>query len=555
MQQWVVGDRPEDEAHSWRPDQGGAIDSAGTESDDPITIGYVPDWSSQHPDQGRSAYEVRYRRPRHAVTVPTTAAPASGLSQPPAQRDALPHADSIAAASTAVIPRAAPSTARRLRPLRAWMLALPIDFVAAAAPALLYRNFWRGIVSMAVLTVVIFAFGGFYRGRRHHSFLDELPGLGARLLTAAAAVAVIGAQRHDRTALVGEFMHYVAVSAGLVLIGRLVSRHIVLLARRRQWASHAALIVGHGSVAAEIARILQRYPEYGLRFAGFVDDVMPSSEYGQRSWVGKLDDLDELITYTESDVVIVADTTVEEERLLDIVRRPASMGCDLLVVPRLHTAYTQVGTPDHIGAIPIMRIRRATLSGPQWAMKRATDIVFATVALIVLSPVLVACTIAVYLEGGRGVLFKQPRVGGFGKEFKVIKFRSMRPRDETDSATTWSVADDPRVGPVGRFLRRTSLDELPQLWNILRGDMTLVGPRPERPHFAEKFAAEHPHYAHRHRVPAGLTGLAQVSGLRGDTPISDRARFDNYYIENWSPWLDVKVILRTVAEVFRRSGR
>jgi lipopolysaccharide/colanic/teichoic acid biosynthesis glycosyltransferase len=131
----------------------------------------------------------------------------------------------------------------------------------------------------------------------------------------------------------------------------------------------------------------------------------------------------------------------------------------------------------------------------------------------------------------------------------------MRPVDEDESRTNWSIADDRRVGPVGRFMRRTSLDELPQLWNILRGDMTIVGPRPERPFFVEKFSAEHPHYAMRHRVPVGLTGLAQVSGLRGDTPISDRARFDNYYIENWSLWLDVKVILRTVAEVFRGGGR
>ena len=131
----------------------------------------------------------------------------------------------------------------------------------------------------------------------------------------------------------------------------------------------------------------------------------------------------------------------------------------------------------------------------------------------------------------------------------------MHPVDETESATTWSVADDPRVGPVGRFIRRTSLDELPQLWNVLRGDMTIVGPRPERPYFAEKFTAEHPLYGNRHRVPAGLTGLAQVSGLRGDTPIADRARFDNYYIENWSLWLDIKVLLRTVAEVFRAGGR
>jgi exopolysaccharide biosynthesis polyprenyl glycosylphosphotransferase len=226
------------------------------------------------------------------------------------------------------------------------------------------------------------------------------------------------------------------------------------------------------------------------------------------------------------------------------------MDCDLFVVPRLHHAHSALGTADHIGAIPVVSIRRPEISGARWALKRGTDIVFSVLGLVLLSPVMLLSAIAVFLEG-RPVLFRQRRVGRNGKEFNLIKFRSVR-RDGSDSATTWSMANDVRVGPVGRFLRRTSLDEVPQLWNIVRGDMTLVGPRPERPFFVEKFSADHPRYQYRHRVPVGLTGLAQVSGLRGDTPISDRARFDNYYIDNWSPWLDLKILLRTAAEVFRR---
>ena len=458
-------------------------------------------------------------------------------------------------APTAVIPRAGSPTARRLRPMRAWMLALPVDFLAAAAPALWYPGYWRGILSMAVLTVMIFAVGDLYEARRHLSLLDELPGLVGRLLAASAVVALASAWRHDSMVHVGQFMRSVAISGGLVFVGRLLTRHVVLVARRRRWVSHGAIIVGCGPVAAEIAGILQRYPQYGLRFAGFVDDRSPATGHDHSSWLGNLDELEEFIQQTETDVVIVADATVEDDRLMEVVRRPVCTACDLLVVPRLHHAQTQVGAADHIGAIPIMRIRRLTLTGPRWVLKRTIDILFAAAALATLSPLLLLCAIAVYLEGGRGIFFRQPRVGRFGRQFDLIKFRSMRPRHEADSATTWSVANDPRVGPVGRFLRRTSLDELPQLWNILRGDMALVGPRPERPFFVRKFAAENPHYMHRHRVPVGLTGLAQVSGLRGDTSISDRARFDNYYIENWSPWLDFKVIVRTVAEVLRGGGR
>jgi lipopolysaccharide/colanic/teichoic acid biosynthesis glycosyltransferase len=161
----------------------------------------------------------------------------------------------------------------------------------------------------------------------------------------------------------------------------------------------------------------------------------------------------------------------------------------------------------------------------------------------------------VRIESGPGVIFRQTRVGRNGVLFECLKIRSMRPADEVESATNWSVADDSRVGRAGRFLRRTSLDELPQLWNILRGDMTLVGPRPERPHFVDKFSVEFDRYAHRHRVQAGLTGLAQVSGLRGDTSIADRARYDNYYIEHWSLWLDIKILIRTFFQMVNARGR
>jgi lipopolysaccharide/colanic/teichoic acid biosynthesis glycosyltransferase len=165
------------------------------------------------------------------------------------------------------------------------------------------------------------------------------------------------------------------------------------------------------------------------------------------------------------------------------------------------------------------------------------------------------CALLVRAEGGPGVIFRQPRVGRHGVVFDCLKLRSLRPADERESATNWSVASDLRMTRVGRFLRRTSIDELPQLWNIIRGDMTLVGPRPERPHFVDKFSSEYDRYAHRHRVQAGLTGLAQVSGLRGDTSIADRARYDNYYIEHWSLWLDVKILIRTFAEVLLARGR
>ena len=237
------------------------------------------------------------------------------------------------------------------------------------------------------------------------------------------------------------------------------------------------------------------------------------------------------------------------------MRAPGLSGCDLWMVPRLREFPQGAGAPDHIGAIPVVRLRRPVLDGPKWWIKRTSDVLVSSAALLLLSPLLVLCAAAAFLDGGPGIIFRQQRIGRYGKPFDLLKFRSMRPVDATDAQTTWNIGHDPRVRPIGRFLRRTSLDELPQLWNILRGDMSVVGPRPERPYFVDRFSENYPEYAMRHRVPVGLTGLAQVSGLRGDTPISDRARFDNYYIENWSLWLDVKVLLRTVAEVLRGGGR
>ncbi|MET7750309.1 sugar transferase [Micromonospora sp. NPDC005367] len=452
---------------------------------------------------------------------------------------------------TTVLPYAGSRASRRTRRLRAWMLTAPVDVAALLAPLLLTHHYWRGTLVMAGLTVAIFAAGGLYRARRHVSILDELPSISGRLLAAGAVVAIIAALRHESAQYVGGFVRGVAISAGLVVIGRMITRELATIARKRRWVEHNTIIIGSGPTAVELARLLRRYPRYGLRFTGCVDTTARRGP-GSLPLIGTFDQLEQLVTTVECDVLIIADPQCSEAFLTQILRRPGTASCDLWAVPRLWGSRSQ---GDHIGAIPIVRVGGITLSGFRWGLKRASDIVVSALALLMLSPVLLLCAIAIFFEGGRGIFFYQERIGRDGKPFRIVKFRSMRPLDEHESQTNWSIAHDRRVGPIGRFMRRTSLDELPQLWNILRGDMSVVGPRPERPYFVEKFSAEYPHYAMRHRVPVGLTGLAQVSGLRGDTPISDRARFDNYYIENWSLWLDAKVLLRTVSEVFRGGGR
>lgn len=341
----------------------------------------------------------------------------------------------------------------------------------------------------------------------------------------------------------------------LVVIGRVLTTRLCAMGRSFGIARHHTILVGGGPVAAELARILSEHREYGLVVDGFVDDGDHRPAEAFAPWLGRLADLDMAVVTRGADTVLVADGAFDEQALIEAVRTKECLNAELLVVPRMHHFHTLTGLADHIGSIPIMRIRNPNLRGPARLIKRVFDVVSATIALIVLSPVLASAALAVRLEGGPGILFRQVRVGRDGKRFELLKFRSMRPANEAESQTQWSVATDDRVGPVGRFLRCTSIDELPQLWNILRGDMTVVGPRPERPHFVEQFSTQFDRYAYRHRVQVGLTGFAQVSGLRGDTSIADRARYDNFYIENWSLWLDIKIIFRTFREVIFYRGR
>jgi exopolysaccharide biosynthesis polyprenyl glycosylphosphotransferase len=434
------------------------------------------------------------------------------------------------------------------------MVVLPIDLTLLLMPLLWSPEQPKAIIGMAVLALVLLTGGGRYRARLHLSVLDELPTLTARLLTAAAVVASVIALRHDQDD-VAAFLIDVTMTIGLVVAGRVLSTQIIAWSRRRRVTAHSTVLVGGGALAAELSQILREHTRYGLVVQGFVDDGTGGVAESVAPQLGALADLDRVVSDTAADVILIADGDFSERHLLDVVRGPACLPCDLLVVPRMHHFATQTGTGDHIGSIPVMRIRTPSLRGPAWALKRAFDIVVSGLLLLVVSPLLSVCAAAIRIESGSGVIFRQRRVGRDGVVFDCLKLRSMRPANESESATQWSVARDRRVGPVGRVLRRTSLDELPQLWNILRGDMTLVGPRPERPHFVDKFSAEFDRYAHRHRVRAGLTGLAQVSWLRGDTSIADRARFDNYYIEHWSLWLDVKIIIRTFSEVFCARGR
>ncbi|WP_432572792.1 sugar transferase [Kineococcus sp. SYSU DK005] len=412
-------------------------------------------------------------------------------------------------------------------------------------------------VDVAVLAVMVLCLhaGGLYRSRVSVSLLDDAPRLlGGVLAAVGTQIALNGLL--PGTAPRGTLLVQACALALAVLLARRVAYSTMRWARRTGRVRHTALILGAGHLGIRIGHVLRQHPEHGLDPVGFVDSS-PRLAEGESLPAPVLSGYDQLATQIQDfsvRVVIVAFGAMREADLIEVLRTCDRLRCEIIIVPRLYEVHPTTSDTDALRGIPLVRVRRAPFRTPAWRVKRAFDVLFSAAALVLLSPVMAVCAAAVRWEGGPGIIFRQERVGLDGRGFDVLKFRSLKPVDDTESATNWNIKHDDRLGPVGRFLRQTSLDELPQLWNILRGDMSIVGPRPERPHFVDEFSGLIPRYTWRHRVPSGLTGWAQVNGLRGDTSIEDRAQFDNYYIENWSLWLDIKIILRTTTQVLTRAG-
>ncbi|WP_267713570.1 sugar transferase [Streptomyces sp. CoH17] len=431
-------------------------------------------------------------------------------------------------------------------------LPLLVADTAAALPGSLVLT---GAPHQGVLTALLVAASLLLRprprpDRRPSGALDELPALCGRiavvwLVLAALVAAYVPSYALSARALVAGFLlHVVTGCAGRAVVHR---RHRAALLNRPR----AALVVGPAATAQRVASALLRHPRCGVRPVGIVADdpggttglpVLSTGEEVRRAVVqnGVRD-------------VLAVDPSVRP-RQAALLRSLAESGCavwELDAETPAHAPAYPAG--DRIAAFPCRRLEPAPRP-PGGAGKRALDVAVSGVLLLLLSPLLPACAAVLRVVGGPGVLFRQERVGEGGRPFTLLKFRTHRPADEHESATRWSVADERRMPWFCRFLRRTSLDELPQLWNVFRGDMSLVGPRPERPYFVARFSQTYPGYAARHRMPAGLTGLAQINGLRGDTSIEDRARFDNAYIDDWSLWRDVCILLRTAAALVRPTG-
>ena len=415
---------------------------------------------------------------------------------------------------------------------------------------------WTGrdgytLLAVAVLLVAARTLG-LYRDRLSVSGLDDLPLLLACTLMCAPAVVLA----RPGGGVTGATLALWAVCALLALvIGRSAAYAGLRRARRHGLLTHRALILGVGDVGLSLAAAMIEHPEYGLRPVGFIDDspLVPSSGM-PLPVLGNSAGLASVIEEQGVDHVIIAFTATREIELVETVRTCDRLDCEISVVPRLFELMPRTSHNDDIHGVPLARLARAPFRSFTWPLKRAMDIGASAFAILLLSPILLLVAALVRFVDGPGIVFRQERIGIDGRPFELLKFRSLRPSTAGEGDVTWNIKGHREMSWVGALIRKSSLDELLQLFNILRGDMSIVGPRPERPFFVAQFEESLIRYGNRHRVPSGLTGWAQIHGLRGDTSIAERARFDNYYIENWSLWLDVKIILRTIPNMMKGSG-
>jgi Undecaprenyl-phosphate glucose phosphotransferase len=336
-------------------------------------------------------------------------------------------------------------------------------------------------------------------------------------------------------------------------LARGVFREILRYARRRGYNQRYAVVVGSGEPATEVLRILRRRPDTGIRVLGLLSDKREAREVGAR-WLGGIEEIRSVLQAHVVDMVILALPHSEYPRLTTVLNEIGDEPVAIHLVPDLFSLASLRGGVEEFESVPFIHLRESPLFGWNRVLKRAFDVGLGALALLLALPAMVAIAAAIRLTSGGPVLYRQERMGLDGRRFRMLKFRTMRPDAEAVTGPRWAVPDDPRRTGLGGFLRRWSLDELPQLVNVLRGEMSLVGPRPERPGFVEEFRQRVPGYMLRHKVKAGITGWAQVNGWRGNTSIEKRIEYDLYYIERWSLAFDLKILLQTLWLGFRNRN-
>ena len=432
------------------------------------------------------------------------------------------------------------------------ILALPVD-----PPSLI--EYIPTMIMQMFSVILVFFFSRLYHQRRVISRIDY-----ARTIFGSVSIGAVMAFGLQELAFKntpleidyprGIFVYSWLLSVLLVIIGREAHRKFQNVMRRRGIARDNLLIIGSGRIARDMAERIQGNPDLGYNIVGVVNDkVKPKGHMGGIPILGLYADVPAIIDNYNVEQVIIALPDAKRAEIVELVTLCQRGRVDIKVYPDIFAYMAGDMNVDDLGGTPLLTVRDISLRGWKLSLKRGMDFFGALFGLIFLSPLLLLIALLIRLESKGAPFYWQIRMGLDGRPFPIIKFRSMRIDAESDGPG-WTVKHDPRITRMGRFMRKTEIDELPQLINVLLGQMSLVGPRPERPEYVRQFREQIPRYMERHREKAGMTGWAQVNGLRGDTSIAARTTYDLWYVENWSLWLDIKIILRTIwMAIFRKN--
>jgi Undecaprenyl-phosphate glucose phosphotransferase len=400
-----------------------------------------------------------------------------------------------------------------------------------------------------LLSIVAYRLASMYDVGRLRRFREEIVAVFKGSLLLALLVMARIFFLHDFDESRAGILIFWLLSVGLVLIGRRSAWAVIRRLRSHGYNQTFSIIVGTGRAARKMARALQRVSWLGIKNIGFVDEKTNRLS-GDLDVLGSFVDLPHLIEKYGIRHVFVAlplHRTDDARRVFEVLSRSlveVRMVCDAPNLAGLSL------TTTNLDGLPLIGLRESPHFGLNIVVKRAMDVALSAVGLVLVSPLLALIAVLVKLTSPGPIFYRQERCGLNGRTFHMLKFRSLRVDAEQKTGAVWAVKNDPRRTPLGAFLRKTSLDELPQLWNVLMGDMSLVGPRPERPVFIQQFSKTIPNYMARHCVKAGITGWAQVHGWRGNTSLRKRLQYDLYYITHWTPWLDLRILWMTLFHGF-----
>ena len=387
-----------------------------------------------------------------------------------------------------------------------------------------------------------------YRPRRIDNFLKELFDVVKCLtLTLIILIAVIYLFKRFEFSRLAFFYFCVMSIFGLISV-RFFARKTLRMLRKRGYNQRFALIAGIGELGQKVLEKIELYPELGIQVIGFL--TQKGEEIGKNikniPILGGYEDLDKILNEKEVDIFFIAISINEYDCFESLIKKVNGHLSEIKVVPGSYEFLKLRGGMDELGDLPMVSLQGSPLYGWDSVFKRTFDLILGTVVLVMIFPIMLIISLLIKLTSKGSILYKQERVGFDGRLFQMFKFRTMKKDAENETGPIWAGENDPRRTKVGAFLRKTSLDELPQLFNVLKGEISLVGPRPERPNFVEEFKNRIPLYMLRHKIKAGMTGWAQVNGWRGNTSIEKRIKHDLYYIQNWLIAFDLRILMMTL---------